>query len=126
MTKIHENALRIVYKGTKASFHELLARNNSVPIHKRNLQLMMIEVCKTKKGLNPPIMEERLCQKNEHIKFQIANGAQKYEVEREDKARKPQVVKLPNYTIKPFKEDHKDCLHFLERIFSGSGGFERR
>ena len=35
---------------------------------------------------------------------------------REDEARKNQVVKLQKYTITPFRGDHKDWLHFWNQF----------
>ena len=58
INKIHERALRIVYRDTKPSFDELLAKDNSVSIHQRNTQLHMIEIHKTKNSLNPSFMED--------------------------------------------------------------------
>ena len=46
--KINERALRIVYRDTESSFDELLAKDNSVSAHQRNLQLLVIEIYKTK------------------------------------------------------------------------------
>ena len=57
INKIHERALRIVYRDTESSFDELLAKDNSVSVHQRNLQLLMIEIYKTKSSLNPSFME---------------------------------------------------------------------
>ena len=37
INKIHERALRIVYRDTESSFDELLAKDNSVSAHQRNL-----------------------------------------------------------------------------------------
>ena len=48
INKIHGRALRIVYRDTESSFDELLAKGNSVSVHQRNLQLLMIEICKNK------------------------------------------------------------------------------
>ena len=58
INKIHERALRIVYRDTESSFDELLAMDNSVSVHQRNLQLLMIEIYKTKNNLNPSFMED--------------------------------------------------------------------
>ena len=59
INKIHERALRIVYRHTESSFDELLAsKDNSVSVHQRNLQLLMIEIYKTKNNSNPPFMED--------------------------------------------------------------------
>ena len=44
INKIHERALRIVYRDTESSFGELLAKDNSASVHQRNLKLLMIEI----------------------------------------------------------------------------------
>ena len=46
INKIHERALRIAYRDTESSFDELLAKDNSVSVHQRNLQLLMISLSK--------------------------------------------------------------------------------
>ena len=61
---IHERALRIAYKGCENDFGFLLEQSKSVPIHVRNLRLLMTEIYKTKCGLNPPFMKEIFMQRN--------------------------------------------------------------
>jgi len=58
INSIHERALRITYKDYNSSFKDLLKRDKSVSIHQRNLQVLATEIFKTKKGLNPVIMNE--------------------------------------------------------------------
>ena len=53
---IHERALRLVYKDYHSGFNELLAKDNSVSIHHRNLQQLAIEIFKFVKGIGPAIM----------------------------------------------------------------------
>ena len=49
INKIHERALRIVYKNeTFLSFDDLLKRDRSVSIHQKNLQILATEIYKTK------------------------------------------------------------------------------
>ena len=50
---IHERALRIVYKDFNLSFQELLIEDNSLNIHHRNLQKLVIEIFKVKNELSP-------------------------------------------------------------------------
>jgi len=56
INKIHERALRIVYDDANSSFKELLTKDNSVTIHDRNLQVLVTEMFKIKKGISPEIM----------------------------------------------------------------------
>ena len=59
INKIHERALRIVYKNeTFLSFDDLLKRDRSVSIHQKNLQILATEIYKTKNNLGPKIMKD--------------------------------------------------------------------
>ena len=42
--KIHERALRIVYRDKISNFTELLQKDNAVTVHKRHLQVLATEV----------------------------------------------------------------------------------
>ena len=55
---VQERALRIAYKDSTSQFEELLEKDNSVSIHQKDLQLLMIEVYKTENQLNPPFLIE--------------------------------------------------------------------
>ena len=46
INRIHERALRIAYKDNISSVENLLIIDNSVTVHQRNLQLLMIEIYK--------------------------------------------------------------------------------
>ena len=46
---LHERSLRIVYKDSISSFHELLQKDHSFTIHLRNIQSLPIELYKIKK-----------------------------------------------------------------------------
>ena len=41
--RIHEQALRIVYRDKTLSFSELLQKNNAVTVHQKNLQVPATE-----------------------------------------------------------------------------------
>ena len=55
---LHERALRLVYYDFTSSFTELLKKDNSVTIHKKNRQNLAIEMSKVKHNLAPGIMTE--------------------------------------------------------------------
>ena len=63
INRIHERALRITYKDITSDYDTMLLRDNAVPIHIRNLQLLMTEVYKTKWELNPSFMKEIFVEK---------------------------------------------------------------
>ena len=62
--KMHERALRIAYKDYESSFSTLLERDTSVTIHSKNLQVLMIEMFRTKENINPPFMKEIFRERN--------------------------------------------------------------
>ena len=55
---VHEMALRIAYKDCKNDLGSLLGQSNSISIRVRNLQLIMMEIFKTKFELHPPFMKD--------------------------------------------------------------------
>ena len=56
INRIHERALRIVYRDTKSSFNDLLIKEKAFTIHERNLQTLGIELYKVAYGISPKIM----------------------------------------------------------------------
>ena len=58
MNKIHERALRIIHKDITSNFECLLIKSNSMSVHQRNLQLLLIEIYKSINNLNPSFMAE--------------------------------------------------------------------
>ena len=55
INSLHEKAFRLIYKGSKSSFHQLLEKDNSIIIHQRNLQSLTIETFKTQNNIAPEI-----------------------------------------------------------------------
>ena len=74
VNKIHEKALRIVYKDSRADNEALLTLDNAVSIHQRNLQYLMIEIYKTKHNLNPSFMSEIFETRNVHYDLRTENN----------------------------------------------------
>ena len=58
INKIHERALRLVYKDNDISFSDLLLRDDSVTIHERNIQTLATELFKVVNGLAPNILKD--------------------------------------------------------------------
>ena len=58
ISKLHERALRIVYRNNELSFQELLDKDNSVTVHQRNLRKLAMEMFKVKHNLSPLPMQE--------------------------------------------------------------------
>ena len=58
LNKIHERALRIVYKDYDLCFEELLIKSGSVKIHHRNLQILVTEIYKVINNLSPILMKD--------------------------------------------------------------------
>ena len=50
---IHKKALSMAYKDNVSDFDTLSTKDNSVSVHKRNPQLLMTEICKTKSHITP-------------------------------------------------------------------------
>ena len=58
INKLHERALRVVYKDDNLTFEQLLEKDNSVTIHDRNLRKLAVEMYKVKNNLSPiPVRE---------------------------------------------------------------------
>ena len=72
INNIHERALSIAYKDYEDDVGFFLEQSKSVPIHVRNLQLLMTEIYKTKCGLNPPFMKDIFMQRN--ISYSLRRG----------------------------------------------------
>ena len=59
INRLHERALRLAYKDSKATFEELLDMDKSVTIHHRNLQKLVTEIFKVKNKLSPSFMKSK-------------------------------------------------------------------
>ena len=71
INRIHERALRIVYRDNLSSFEFLLEKSGSVKIHYRNLQLLAIEIYKALNNISSSLMSERFQIKN--IDYNLRN-----------------------------------------------------
>ena len=73
INKIQERALRITYKDAESTYSELLEKDCAATIHTKNLQLLMTEMYKTKKGLNPSFMEGIFRENAAHYNLRNSN-----------------------------------------------------
>ena len=57
INRIHKKALRILYDDSISSFEDLLRRDEGFTVHERNIQLLMVEMFKSKNGLEPQLLQ---------------------------------------------------------------------
>ena len=55
INRLHEHCLRVIYNDKTSSFEQLLENDNSVSIHHRNIQTLVIEMYQVTNGLSPEI-----------------------------------------------------------------------
>ena len=67
INKLHERALRLVYKNETLTFDELLELTNSVTVHQRNLQKLAMEIYKAKNDISPKPMQN--CSQNKYTRM---------------------------------------------------------
>ena len=58
INSLHERALRITYVDRSSSFQDLLEKDNSVSIHRRNMQFLATEMFKVKSNIASEIIKE--------------------------------------------------------------------
>ena len=58
INQIHERWLRIIYDDKKSTFYELLEKDGSISIHKRNLCFLECEMLKLKRGMSHELIKE--------------------------------------------------------------------
>ena len=57
INRLHERALRVVYRDFDSSFEKLLRRDSCTTLHQRNLQELMTEIFKVKTGIATELMK---------------------------------------------------------------------
>ena len=61
ITHVHERELRAVYNDEISPFEELLGKDKSESIHRRNIKILAAELCKIKNGLSNNIKVQLIC-----------------------------------------------------------------
>ena len=69
INRLHERALRLVYKEPILTFEELLRKDNSFTIHHRNLQKLATEMYKIKNDRSPTLMKFIFPDRNNFVQF---------------------------------------------------------
>ena len=64
LNHIHERALRAIYNDEISPFEELLGRDKSETIHRRNIKILAAELLKIKNGLSNDNMAQLICKRN--------------------------------------------------------------
>ena len=80
INKVHERALRVLLNDHESDFEKLLHINNDVCNHHRNIQTLLIEIFKIKKGFAPPKMGSSLKGRNNIYKVR---NFQEFETQKE-------------------------------------------
>ena len=68
INKLHERALRVVYKADNLTYEELLKKDESFTVHERNLQKLAIEMYKVKHNLSPQPVQDIFKRKSRKVR----------------------------------------------------------
>ena len=71
--RIHERCLRIIYSDKKSTFYELLEKDGSDAIHRRNLCFLACEMFKLKRGMDPELIKELILPNRQHL-YELRNS----------------------------------------------------
>ena len=80
INKLHERALKLVYKDPLLSFQELLDKDNSVRIHHRNLQKLATEMYKLNNNISPTLLKNILPEKDNIHNLRSNNPFQTFNI----------------------------------------------
>ena len=58
INRVHERALRCVYRDDTSSFEDLLLKDGSITVHQRNIQLLAIECYKSLNNFGPSFLKD--------------------------------------------------------------------
>ncbi len=63
INRVHKRALRAIYNDDSLDLDDLLRLDGSVKIHTKNLRMLLLEIFKSLRHLNPPLMWSMFSQK---------------------------------------------------------------
>ena len=69
----YRNGLWELHKDAESTFSELLEKDRAVTIHTKNLQILVIEMYKSRNDLNPSFMQEIFCENESHYNLRNNN-----------------------------------------------------
>ena len=73
INRIHERCLRVICNDKKSTFCELLEKDGSVSIHKRNLRFLACGMFKLKRDMTPELIKE-LILPNRQCRYEFRNN----------------------------------------------------
>ena len=73
INRLHERCLRTIYNNKTSSFADLLAKDGSVTIHTRNLQVLATEMFKVHKNMSTELMQGLFCVSNLCTNYNLRN-----------------------------------------------------
>ena len=73
INRIHDRCLRIIYNDRKSTFYEMLEKDGSVSIHKRNLSFLACEMFKLKRDMAPELIKELTLPNRQH-RYELRNN----------------------------------------------------
>ena len=72
INKLHERALKIVYKDHFSPCEELRSKYKSITVHQRNIQILAAEIYRILNGLSPDTMQDIFETKSNYYKTRNA------------------------------------------------------
>ena len=76
INKIHERALRIVFKDNNSTFEDLLLKAGTIKINHRNIQILAVEVCQALHNLSSSLMSELFSFKD--MDYNLRGGSRRH------------------------------------------------
>ena len=72
VNRLHERCLRIIYNGKVSSLVDLLAKDGSVTIHTRSLQVLATEMFRVQKAMSTELKQGLFCVRQTHYNLRNA------------------------------------------------------